>query len=63
MKDALRSLWRELSDLHTKREENHLILLKRLIGDEQWVGGSAAGADADASFQRCAGNRPAGEVG
>jgi hypothetical protein len=29
MKDALCSLWRDLSNLHAKREQNHLVLLKK----------------------------------
>ena len=37
MKDALRSLWRDLALLRSKREAKLLALLRKLVGDEdQW---------------------------
>jgi hypothetical protein len=36
MKDALRSLWRDLCELRTKGEQRHLAALKRLVDEEQW---------------------------
>jgi hypothetical protein len=35
MKDALRSLWRDLSELRAKGEQKHLAVLKKLVGNEQ----------------------------
>ena len=34
MKDALRSLWCDLSELRTKRERRHLVLLRKHVADE-----------------------------
>ena len=36
MKDALRSLWRDLSELRAKTGQKHLAVLKKLAGEEQW---------------------------
>jgi hypothetical protein len=36
IKDALRSLWPDLSELRTKREQRHLTALKRLVDEKQW---------------------------
>jgi hypothetical protein len=35
MKDALRSLWRDLSELRAKGGQKHLAVLKKLVGNEQ----------------------------
>jgi hypothetical protein len=35
-RDALRSLWPDLSELPTRRKHRHLAALKRLVDEKQW---------------------------